>query len=49
MSKIDEGGRAFPVMGRGLEPNDSFDETQYGMTMRDYFAAKALPACYSDF
>ena len=35
----DTGGPAFPVPG--LHENDDYD----GMTLRDYFAAKALESC----
>lgn len=36
MSKIDDGGLAFPV------PATEFNERYSGMTLRDYFAAAAL-------
>jgi hypothetical protein len=36
MSKINDGGPAFPV------PGLMHDETFNGLSMRDYFAAKAL-------
>jgi hypothetical protein len=39
MSKVNDGGPAFPSQ---LAPGASS-----GMTMRDYFAAKALPAIYA--
>ena len=38
MSKHNEGGPAFPV------PNDANVNEQEGMTLRDYFAAKAMQA-----
>lgn len=47
MSKKDEGGNAFPVSG------DQHDSDFNGMTLRDYFAAKAMqgmlayPGCES--
>jgi hypothetical protein len=41
MSNIETGGPAFPV-----ESTRCFDE--FGMTLRDYFAAKALPTIYQD-
>ncbi|MCV9909952.1 hypothetical protein OIV19_20345 [Brucella sp. HL-2] len=36
MAEIKTGGNAFPI------PGDQQDETFNGMTLRDYFAAKAL-------
>lgn len=44
MSTIDNGGAAFPAqptvhMGRGVDIS-----AHHGMTLRDYFAAAALPA-----
>jgi len=39
----DNGGPAFPIKG----PLMSSDEP--GMTLRDYFAAQALPAIYRDY
>jgi hypothetical protein len=39
MSKINDGGPAFPA-----EPH-----AMAGMTLLDYFAAKALPAIFSDY
>lgn len=42
MEKINDGGSAFP--------NEHYREPpQSGMTLRDYFAAKALPACYQGY
>jgi hypothetical protein len=41
MSNINTGGPAFPV------PANAFND-QEGMTLRDYFAAKVLPAIYKD-
>lgn len=41
MSKIDNGGPAFPFSCQG--PTTA-PEIYYGLTMRDYFAAKALAA-----
>ena len=38
MSKTNTGGPAFPV------PNDANVNGQEGMTLRDYFAAKAMEA-----
>ena len=37
MNEIKDGGPAFPV------PNDANVNGQEGMTLRDYFAAKAMP------
>jgi hypothetical protein len=42
MSEKDNGGPAFPI-GSG----DMRDPT--GATLRDYFAAKVMPAIYKDF
>ena len=36
MSKVDDGGPAFPV------PNDANTNGQEGMTLRDWFAGQAL-------
>jgi hypothetical protein len=41
MSKIDDGGLAFPV------PATEFNERYSGMTLRDYFAAAALTGIVS--
>lgn len=43
MSERKDGGPAFPVFpfGNGAQLVDASD----GMSLRDYFAAKALPAC----
>lgn len=40
MSNINDGGSAFPV------PNDANINDQEGMTLRDYFAAKAMQVDY---
>jgi hypothetical protein len=42
MSKINDGGPAFPV------PGLMHDETFNGLSMRDYFAAKALQGLLAD-
>ena len=42
MSKVNDGGPEFPVQ-------DAASWQGHGMTLRDYFAAKALPACYADY
>lgn len=36
------GGQAFPILF-------THATTQEGMTLRDYFAAKALPICYQNY
>ena len=41
MSKIKTGGYAFPSAAIG----DNFRTNNSGMTLRDYFAAKALQGC----
>jgi hypothetical protein len=38
VSAINNGGQAFPWHERGIH---------YGMTLRDYFAAKAIPSVYA--
>lgn len=43
MSKIDDGGPAFPMSG---DPGVEFDR---GMSIRDYFAANAMQAMISCF
>ena len=40
MSKIETGGPAFP----GLHPSKECRHNDEGMTLRDYFAAKAMTA-----
>ncbi len=42
MSTINDGGQAFPVPGLSPLPNNEFIYPMTGMTLRDYFAAKAL-------
>lgn len=42
MSKIKDGGAAFPIAGLSGLPNDNFIYPQAGMTLRDYFAAAAF-------
>lgn len=39
---INDGGPAFPEAGLSGLPNDQFVYGRSGMTLRDYFAAKAL-------
>lgn len=43
MSAHEDGGPAFPRNPHSGEPSDD------GMTLRDYFAAKALPALCADY
>jgi hypothetical protein len=47
MSVIEDGGPAFPVweLNGGGQP----EMTHFGMSLRDYFAAKAMPACIEDY
>lgn len=43
MSKQNDGGSAFPVVGMQQRANQEFlGVFQTGMTLRDYFAAKAM-------
>ena len=42
MSKMDDGGPAFPVEDLGLNGT-------YGMSMRDWFAGQALPSAVEDY
>lgn len=46
MSTIDNGGQAFPCLERG---GNGLDLTDGGMSMRDYFAAKALPIMWDAY
>jgi len=46
MSKRDDGGPAFPLAIEGIRGVGGDYLRCDGMSMRDYFAAKALPACY---
>lgn len=44
MSKIDDGGPAFPVAVEHMHPDGSQHLQEWGgMTLRDYFAASVLP------
>ena len=45
MSDKKDGGPAFPT----VDANDEHDYGTRGMTLRDYFAAKALPVAWSAF
>lgn len=44
MSTIKDGGSAYPVPGLNGLPNGEFIHPWPGMTLRDYFAAKAMQA-----
>lgn len=44
MNNANDGGPAFPMPGMSGLPNDGFIYGQDGMTLRDYFAAKAMAA-----
>ena len=44
MTKRNLGGPAFPT----TKPLDSWGDSNQGMTLRDYFAAKAMQAILSD-
>ncbi len=44
MSKINNGGSAFP-----LATSCGSNESVNGMTLRDYFAAKAMPLAMEDY
>jgi hypothetical protein len=46
MSNTNTGGAAFPFLT--YNTGDNLWYQQEGMTLRDYFAAKALPAIYKD-
>lgn len=46
MSKHNNGGPAFPS---APEADKIYNRINSGMTLRDYFAAKAMPALYRDF
>ena len=43
--KIETGGPAFPV----YYDDSHKDEIVCSTTLRDYFAAKAMPACYAEY
>ena len=44
MIEINDGGPAFPESGLSGLPNGEFIHGRSGMTLRDYFAAKAMQA-----
>jgi hypothetical protein len=46
MSNIDDGGSAFPITGPATD--EDLDRRFYGMTLRDYFAAKAMQMLRTD-
>lgn len=47
VSAHENGGPAFPVPGLSNLPNGDFIYPEAGMTLRDYFAAKAMQAMLS--
>lgn len=44
MREINDGGPAFPEPGLSGLPNGEFIQGRQGMTLRDYFAARAMEA-----
>lgn len=48
MSALENGGQAFPVPGLSNLPNEGFIFPEVGMSLRDYFAAKALEGDWAD-
>lgn len=48
MSEINDGGAAFPVTQAADRNGDIFIYAQEGMTLRDYFAAKAMQSAISN-
>lgn len=47
MSKINDGGPAFPRAST-LKPNgESWTDSQFGMTLRDWFAGQAMAEIYA--
>lgn len=44
MSKINDGGPAFPMPMTMMTDEHIANEPEYGMSLRDYFAAKAMQA-----
>jgi hypothetical protein len=46
--KINDGGPAFPAQEQIDYPSISVTQHYPGMTLRDYFAARALPALIAD-
>jgi hypothetical protein len=49
VSKIDDGGYAFPRAATETNNPNMFFEPQEGMTLRDYFAAAALQGWLASF
>lgn len=47
MNDKETGGSAFPVTGLSGLPNDQFIYPDGGMTLRDYFAGKAISGIVS--
>ena len=47
-AKTETGGPAFPAPDLG-EHDFGQRGAYWGMTLRDYFAAKAMPACYAEY
>lgn len=43
MAKFDDGGMAFPLGTTFYPDGRECDSAQYGLTLLDYFAARALP------
>lgn len=39
---MNDGGSAFPIPPSHLSPDGSYQHPGFGMTLRDYFAAKAM-------
>lgn len=48
MTQRNEGSPAFPVPGLSQLPNDQFLHPHHGMSLRDYFAAQAMPEVWRD-
>ncbi len=48
MSQIDDGGAAFPKVGRVNSDNQRVEEMQAGMSLRDWFAGQALAGLTND-
>lgn len=47
--KIETGGPAFPCETVGEDDHGEYRLPWQGMTLRDHFAAKAMPACYAEY
>jgi hypothetical protein len=47
--QIKDGGPAFPCEQHEAQDNTWNQTFESGMTLRDYFAARALPAIYKDY